>query len=136
MPIKKDQYLNDIWDQVTQYLLTNKTIEPEMISSFFQTSYIYELTEEHAIISVENVIHLQVLRSLVDKIADAFIHVLDLSAPIEIRMMQKSDIKALSEQNGIKYDENEKTYCYRRRVFRHCAWFECSAGIQKSCYRV
>ena len=107
MPIKKDQYLNDIWDQVTQYLLTNKTIEPEMISSFFQTSYIYELTEEHAIISVENVIHLQVLRSLIDKIADAFIHVLDLSAPIEIRMMQKSDIKALSEQNGIKYDENE-----------------------------
>ena len=77
MPLTKDQYLSDVWNKVTQYLYTNKFIEPEMVESFFHTSYIFELTEEKAIISVVNIIQKQVLRSLSDRIADAFIHVLD-----------------------------------------------------------
>ena len=90
MPLTKDQYLSDVWNQVTQYLYSNKFIEPEMVESFFNTSYIFELTEEKAIISVVNIIQKQVLRSLSDRIADAFIQFFvtllqDLMVPVVIR---------------------------------------------------
>ena len=107
MPLTKDQYLSDVWNKVTQYLYTNKFIEPEMVESFFHTSYIFELTEEKAIISVVNIIQKQVLRSLSDRIADAFIHVLDLSHPIEIEIAQEPDLEQRYSGKEIRYDENE-----------------------------
>ena len=107
MPLTKDQYPSDVWNKVTQYLYTNKFIEPEMVESFFHTSYIFELTEEKAIISVVNIIQKQVLRSLSDRIADAFIHVLDLSHPIEIEIAQEPDLEQRYSGKEIRYDENE-----------------------------
>ena len=100
-------YKRQVWNKVTQYLYTNKFIEPEMVESFFHTSYIFELTEEKAIISVVNIIQKQVLRSLSDRIADAFIHVLDLSHPIEIEIAQEPDLEQRYSGKEIRYDENE-----------------------------
>ena len=132
MPLTKDQYLSDVWNKVTQYLYTNKFIEPEMVESFFHTSYIFELTEEKAIISVVNIIQKQVLRSLSDRIADAFIHVLDLSHPIEIEIAQEPDLEQRYSGKEIRYDENEfhTMYIQKDRTFENFVVGDCNRESQ------
>ena len=76
MSFKKDQYLTDLWNQVIQYLNTNRIIETELIDTFFSLTYIYEINEDKAIISVANSIQIQVLKSYSDKISEALANIM------------------------------------------------------------
>ena len=107
MSFKKDQYLTDLWNQVIQYLNTNRIIETELIDTFFSLTYIYEINEDKAIISVANSIQIQVLKSYSDKISEALANIMELHRPITVEFYLESNINKISSSKNISFDENE-----------------------------
>lgn len=107
MPFTKDQYLNEVWNQVIQYMHTNRSIEPEIVDNFYKPCFIYELTEDKAIIAVPNIIHKQVLKEQTQMIADAIVHVLDSDRPIIVQVEQENALKARSLTANIVVGEDE-----------------------------
>ena len=44
----REQYLIEVWNQILQYLYSNRNIEPVILDNFYSTCSLYELTEEKA----------------------------------------------------------------------------------------
>ena len=88
----REQYLIEVWNQILQYLYSNRNIEPVILDNFYSTCSLYELTEEKAILLVPNIVSKQIIQSQSDIINAAFIDVLKKDTPMIVEIYQKSDI--------------------------------------------
>ena len=96
MSINKEQYLNDVWDSIIQYLLNNRNVEPDIINNFLAPCYIYNLTETKVMIAAKNSIIKQVVTNLVTEISNAFIDVLELDHTIVIEVYMEKELPSLN----------------------------------------
>ena len=88
----REQYLIEVWNQILQYLYSNRNIEPVILDNFYSTCSLYELTEDKAILLVPNIVSKQIIQSQSDIINAAFIDVLKKDTPMIVEIYQKSDI--------------------------------------------
>ena len=92
MTSSKEQYLADIWKNLLAYMNSNRNIEPEIISHFYEPCSLYELTDEKAIILAPNIVSKQVIKSQADITGNALIDVLEMDHPITVEIYQKSEL--------------------------------------------
>lgn len=107
MSSSKDQYLKDVWKRQLDYLRTNTSIEPIVVTNFYEPCFIYELYEDKAIIIVPNVISQQVVRQEEGILVDAFKQTLDIRHPFTLEIYQKSEMDKFLKQAQVKEDLDE-----------------------------
>lgn len=102
----REQYLIEVWNQVLQYLYSNRNIEPEILDNFYSPCSLYELTDEKAILLVPNIVSKQIIQSQSDIISTAFIDVLHKDMPMIIEIYQKSEVPRVIAP-VLQFDESE-----------------------------
>lgn len=102
----REQYLIEVWNQVLQYLYSNRNIEPEILDNFYSPCSLYELTDEKAILLVPNIVSKQIIQSQSDIISTAFIDVLHKDTPMIIEIYQKSEVPRVIAP-VLQFDESE-----------------------------
>ena len=89
----REQYLKDVWDQAIQYLIQNEILESEIINTFYSSCFLKELNDAKAIVIAPNIISKQIVRA--DYIQTALISVLGLTSPVQVDIMQESELRTL-----------------------------------------
>ena len=102
----KEQYLADVWNNVLQYLYSNRNIEPQILDNFYSPCSLYELTDEKVILLAQNIVSKQIIQSQSDIISAAFIDVLQKDTPMIVEIYQKSDVPKIITP-VVQYDETE-----------------------------
>lgn len=93
----KEQYLIDTWNRVLQYMRTNHIVEPEIISSFYESCSLYGLTEEKAILIAPNTVSQMVIKSQSEILRAAFIDVLQLENAFIVEVCLQNELPATAE---------------------------------------
>lgn len=116
MSTKRDQYYENIWNQVIQYLRDESSISSEVLSSFFSQSYIYDISETTSqckvIIVVDGIISKQIIVKSEDSLSAAFTSILSLETPVILDICLESELEqkkpTLSEQleSYIPFDDD------------------------------
>ncbi len=101
----KDQYLIEVWNQLLQYLHTNRNIEPEIVNNFYKPCELHSLTNEKAVITAPNIVAKQVVQSQADVINHSLMDILDLERPLLVEVYQDSEIPSVSQ-----YSESEQPF--------------------------
>ena len=94
MSTNRDQYLADLWTNLLEYITTNRILEPEMISHFYEPCSLYELTDEKAIILAPNIVSKQIVKSQAEIISNALIDLLSLDHSLIVEIYQKTELPA------------------------------------------
>ncbi len=97
MSINRDQYLADLWKNLLDYITTNRILEPEIITNFYEPCSLYELTDEKVIILASNIVSKQILKSQSDIIGNSLIELLNLDHSLIVEIYQKSELPAHSD---------------------------------------
>ena len=97
MSINRDQYLADLWKNLLDYITTNRILEPEIITNFYEPCSLYELTDEKVIILASNIVSKQILKSQSDIIGNSLIELLNLDHSLIVEVYQKSELPAHSD---------------------------------------
>ncbi len=97
MSINRDQYLADLWKNLLDYIITNRILEPEIITNFYEPCSLYELTDEKAIILASNIVSKQILKSQSDIIGNSLTELLNLDHSLIVEIYQKSELPSHSE---------------------------------------
>lgn len=92
----KDQYLNEVWQKVLQYLIDNRLLEPEIVDNFYKPCILYSLTESKAVIVANNVISKQIIQSQSEVLASAFTEITEAPHQMIIEVCQEKDIKSIN----------------------------------------
>ena len=93
----RDQYLADLWKNLLDYITTNRILEPEIITNFYEPCSLYELTDEKVIILASNIVSKQILKSQSDIIGNSLIELLNLDHSLIVEIYQKSELPAHSD---------------------------------------
>lgn len=88
----RDQYYTDLWKSILEYIKINGYIVPEILNTYFENSYIYELTNEKCIISANNIITKMIIQNEYQTLVSAFVEVLKLNKPISIEIYEDSNL--------------------------------------------
>ena len=111
MSYNKSQYLNEVWNKVLDYMLANAFLEPQIIQNFYQTSELYELTEEKAFILAPNSIYKQIIQSQSEMLSSCFNDVLNQNGHFVIEVFTKNELperaEKISTEEIIDYDETD-----------------------------
>ena len=111
MSYNKSQYLNEVWNKVLDYMLANAFLEPQIIQNFYQTSELYELTEEKAFILAPNSIYKQIIQSQSEMLSSCFNDVLNQNGHFVIEVFTKNELperaEKISTEEVIDYDETD-----------------------------
>ena len=93
----RDQYYTELWNQVLNHILENRSIEPTVIDAYFRINRIHEVNDTKVIIAAKDIISLQVMRHDLELLASSFIEVLSLDHPISVEIMREDDIRKLDD---------------------------------------
>ena len=88
----RDQYLIEVWNQILQYLRSNRNIEPQIIDNFYEPCSLYDLTTDKAVILAQNAIAKQIVQGQSDILADAFMDLLKSDHALMIDVCTKSEL--------------------------------------------
>jgi len=90
----RDQYLIDVWKHLLEFLKTNGYADPTVIDTFYDQCYLYELTDDKAVVIAPNAISKQILQSQVEMISTGLMDILDLSQPLITEVLHTSELQA------------------------------------------
>ena len=97
MTYGRDQYFIEIWKKILQYLISNRNIEPDIVNNFYEPCYLYELTEDKAVIVAPNIVSKQIMQSQMDIISNAFVDILEIDHPLTVEIYQKNELPSRSQ---------------------------------------
>lgn len=106
MTASKDQYLKDVWKKILDYLRINTSIEPTVISTFYEPSSIYELTTEKATVLTPNIICKQIIQQEIKTLSAAFTDVLQADRDYIVEVCQKSELRT-AVKPSVQLSEDE-----------------------------
>jgi len=106
MTASKDQYLKDVWKKILDYLRINTSIEPTVISTFYEPSSIYELTTEKATVLAPNIICKQIIQQEIKTLSAAFTDVLQADRDYIVEVCQKSELRT-AVKPSVQLSEDE-----------------------------
>ena len=96
MSIKKEQYYLSIWQKVIDSLRASGNVSPEVLQSFFSTSYIESINQTNnsckVIIVADNIINKSIVSQSDELISSCLIEILDLDCPVSIDIILESEI--------------------------------------------
>lgn len=102
MSIKKEQYYLSIWQKVIDSLKASGNVSPEVLQSFFSTSYIESINQTNnsckVIIVADNIINKSIVSQSDELISSCLIEILDLDCPVSIDIILESEIDTKSKQ--------------------------------------
>ena len=108
MSYNKSQYLTEVWNQVLDYLGSNRHIEPEIVKNFYSTSELYELTEEKAFILAPNTVCKQILQNQSQLLSEALVDILGQNRNYIIEVFTKNEIPSASVMHNVpSYNEDD-----------------------------
>ena len=130
----RDQYLKEVWNQLLQYLHTNRNIEPEIVNNFYQPCELHSLTNEKAVITAPNIVAKSVVQSQADVINHSLMDILDLSKPLLVEVYQSSEIPEFStyKESELPFDESifKSTPIQKDRTFDNFVVGDCNRESQ------
>ena len=106
MSRNKDQYLNDAWQQVLEYLLSSNSVAPELIDTFFRDCVIAELNEDKTIITAPNIVSKQIVSNETEAIKTAFQDTLDMGSDLIVEILLKSEYVGQQISDYIETNNN------------------------------
>lgn len=108
MIASKDQYLRDVWHKVLNYMQVNTSIDPTIISNYYVTCSIYELTTDKAVILAPDIIVRQIVRKEVPLLQTAFTDILQSDHEYLVEVCMEDDIKRKVKKSSGTLTEDEK----------------------------
>ena len=106
---QKDAYLNQTWKQVLDYIKLNSSVEPSVVTNFYEPCSIYELNENKAIILAPTVIHKQIVSQQNELISDAFTEILRLPRQITVEVCQEYELAKIVNRPKVSLSEDDIT---------------------------
>ena len=110
MTTNRQQYLITVWNQLLEYLQSNRNIATTVIDNFYVPCSLYELTEEKAIIEAPNIISKEVVQADIDMLSASFTDILQLNHPIIVEIYQKSELPSQFSSNTVLNDLNTQDF--------------------------
>lgn len=108
MSYTKDQYLSEIWNKLISYLKANSDIDDIIIENYYSPCYLYQLSNEKAIIVAPSIIHKQVILHESAKLQAALIEILNLEDPILVEIYMESELPATDYiLKKVNYDDSD-----------------------------
>ena len=104
MTTNRQQYLITTWNQLLEYLQSNRNIATTIIENFYVPCSLYDLTNEKAIIEAPNIITKAVIQADVDMLSASFTDILNLDHPIIVEIYQKSELPSPFAQTTVMND--------------------------------
>ena len=135
MTRSRDQYLNEVWSQVLEYLLNNRRAEPPLLDTFYRPAFLEDLNEDKAVIVVNNIIAKQILEQNTDIIASALMDLNYMDHLIPVEIIQEGELEKLrsSEKNEpvfIPDDDFESMPIQPDRTFDNFVVGDCNRESQ------
>lgn len=88
----RQQYLATVWEQLLDYLQSNRNILPTIIDSFYKLCSLYDLTNEKAIVEAPSIVIKSIVETDVNMLSAAFTDILHLDHPIIVEIYQPFEL--------------------------------------------
>ncbi|MCI5774138.1 MAG: chromosomal replication initiator protein DnaA [Erysipelotrichaceae bacterium] len=105
MSIDNTLFFKDIWTKVIKALRENQVVDEVVLTSFFESTSIYELNESKCILLVPSIIHKSLIASHSDYIKNELEQILNITG-LEIDILQEKDLQ--DRLNTAMMEELEK----------------------------
>lgn len=97
MTLNNSLYLKDVWNKVIQTLRKYNVVEDKIIETYYEPSYIYELTENRCIVCVPSIVHKTVINQYKDHIYNSLENLFPEINNLTIDIYQENEVKKLME---------------------------------------
>lgn len=98
----KEQYLVACWDKIIEYLITNQSVEPEVIDTFYKPAYIHSFDENKVIIIGENTIAVEIMSEQLELLKFLFVELFELPNPIEVEIVRVGALKQKKAKKAVE----------------------------------
>ena len=104
MSIDNTLFFKDIWSKVIKSLRENQVVDEVVLTSFFESTSIYELNETKCILLVPSIIHKSLIASHSDYIKNELEQILNIN-DLKIDILQEKELQDLLNADMVEEDD-------------------------------